>query len=204
MRRSMSFQNGTLATLRGEMPTAEPDALREPHGRGPAKTLVSCFVAEQHHDVRISNPTPDRHRTVANAHPAESASMDQTSSNRPVALVVEDDAAIRNLATAVLEETDLDVIACSSAEAAIATLERGDVRVALLFADIRLGGAMDGVALAATVEKRWPEVRVVVTSGYGAREATQLSSQVVYLRKPWRVLDVLVQAEHATLAAKAA
>ncbi|MBX9929935.1 MAG: response regulator [Methylobacterium sp.] len=130
--------------------------------------------------------------------------MDQTSSNRPVALVVEDDAAIRNLATAVLEETDLDVIACSSAEAAIATLERGDVRVALLFADIRLGGAMDGVALAATVEKRWPEVRVVVTSGYGAREATQLSSQVVYLRKPWRVLDVLVQAEHATLAAKAA
>ena len=130
--------------------------------------------------------------------------MNHTHSDRPAALVVEDDAAIRNLATAVLEETDLDVIACSSAEAAIAILERGDVRVALLFADIRLGGAMDGVALAGTVEKRWPEVRVVVTSGYDAREDARLSSQVVYLRKPWRVLDVLVQAEHATLAAKAA
>ena len=37
----------------------------------------------------------------------------------PVALVVEDDAAVRDLATAVLEETDLGVIACESAEAAL-------------------------------------------------------------------------------------
>ena len=40
-------------------------------------------------------------------------------SSAPVALVVEDDAAVRDLATAVLEETDLGVIACESAEAAL-------------------------------------------------------------------------------------
>lgn len=130
--------------------------------------------------------------------------MDRTRSDCPVALVVEDDAAIRNLATAVLEETDLEVIACASGEAAIAILERADVNVALLFADIRLGGAMDGVALANTVEQRWPDVRVVVTSGYDSSQDDRLSDQVVYLQKPWRVLDVLVQAEHATLAANAA
>lgn len=130
--------------------------------------------------------------------------MDRTRSDCPVALVVEDDAAIRNLATAVLEETDLEVIACSSGEAAIAILERADVNVALLFADVRLGGAMDGVALASTVEQRWPDVRVVVTSGYDSSQDDRLSDQVVYLQKPWRVLDVLVQAEHATLAANAA
>jgi len=42
----------------------------------------------------------------------------------PIALVVEDDAAVRDLAAAVLEETDLGVIACDSAEAALSVLER--------------------------------------------------------------------------------
>lgn len=122
----------------------------------------------------------------------------------PVALVVEDDAAVRDLAAAVLEETDLEVIACESAEAAIAVLERGGVTVALLFADVRLPGAMDGLALARTVERRWPDVRVVVTSGYDASGDARLPEQAVFMRKPWRALDVLVQAEHAALAARAA
>jgi len=41
-----------------------------------------------------------------------------------------------------------------------------------------------------------------VTSGAG-RDA-RLPDQAVYMQKPWRALDVLVQAEHATMAAKAA
>ena len=122
----------------------------------------------------------------------------------PVALVVEDDAAVRNLAAAVLEETDLDVIACESAEAAISVLERTGVTVALLFADVRLAGAMDGVALARTVGRRWPDVRVVVTSGYDESRDDRLPREAIYLQKPWRALDVLVQAEHATDAARAA
>src|ERR1700760_578488 len=79
-------------------------------------------------------------------YPAQETSMDraQPECSNPVALVVEDDAAVRDLATAVLEETDLGVIACDSAEAALSVLERPDVNVALLFADIRLPGAMDG------------------------------------------------------------
>jgi CheY-like chemotaxis protein len=120
----------------------------------------------------------------------------------PVALVVEDDAAVRDLATAVLEETDLDVIACESAEAALSVLERSDVTVALLFADVRLPGPMDGVSLAEAVRRRWPDVRVVVTSG--ASRDIRLPDQTVYMQKPWRAFDVLVQAEHATMAARAA
>jgi DNA-binding NtrC family response regulator len=126
----------------------------------------------------------------------------QPDSPAPVALVVEDDAAVRDLATAVLEETDLGVIACDSAEAALSVLERADVNVALLFADVRLPGAMDGVTLAQAVERRWPDIRVVITSGAG-RDA-RLPDQTVYMQKPWRAFDVLVQAEHAAIAAKAA
>lgn len=123
-------------------------------------------------------------------------------SSSPVALVVEDDAAVRDLATAVLEETELGVIACESAEAALSVLERPDVTVALLFADVRLPGDMDGISLAEAVGRRWPDVRVVVTSG--ATRDARLPVQAVYMQKPWRALDVLVQAERATIAAKAA
>jgi len=119
-----------------------------------------------------------------------------------VALVVEDDDAVRHLASAVLDETDLSVISCRSAEAALTVLERDDVTVAMLFADADLSGAMDGVALARTVEARWPSVRLVVTSDHG-RDST-LPAQAVHMSKPWRALDVLVQAEHATLEAHAA
>ncbi len=126
----------------------------------------------------------------------------RTDSHTPIALVVEDDADVRDLATAVLEETDLGVIACDSAEEAMSVLERGDVTVALLFADVRLPGAMDGVSLARAVGRRWPEARVVVTSG-AAHEGT-LPDRAVFMQKPWRALDVLVQAERATLETKAA
>ena len=123
-------------------------------------------------------------------------------SHAPIALVVEDDAEIRDLATAVLEETDLGVIACESAEDALSILERGDVTVALLFADVRLTGEMDGLSLAQTVERRWPDVRVIVTSG--VTEDVTLPDGAVFMQKPWRAFDVLVQAERATLDMKKA
>jgi len=123
-------------------------------------------------------------------------------SHAPIALVVEDDAAIRDLATAVLEETDLGVIACDNAEEALSVLERDDVTVALLFADVRLPGPMDGVSLAQTVERRFPGVRVIVTSG--ATRDVALPDRAVFMQKPWRALEVLVQAERATLDMKSA
>ncbi|KQT60952.1 response regulator receiver protein [Methylobacterium sp. Leaf456] len=128
--------------------------------------------------------------------------MPQSPSDCPVALVVEDDEAARDLAAALIEETDLDVIACSSAEDALAVLERGDVTVAMVVADTRLAGKMDGATLARTVGDRWPQVRLVVTSEGKAR--ADLPPRAVYMSKPWLPLDLLRQAERATLTARAA
>lgn len=110
--------------------------------------------------------------------------MDRSHTGCPIALVVEDDADVRNLATAVLEETDLDVIACASAEAAISVLERAGGHVALLFADVRLGAGMDGIALATTVERRWPDVRVVLTSGATRAASTACRPRPSTCRSP--------------------
>ncbi len=128
--------------------------------------------------------------------------MPQTPSDCPVALVVEDDEAARDLAAALIEETDLDVIACSSAEDALAVLERDDVTVAMVIADTHLSGKMDGAELARTVGARWPQVRLVVTSEGKAR--ADLPARAVYMSKPWLPLDLLRQAERATLTARAA
>ena len=124
-------------------------------------------------------------------------------SDCPVALVVEDDEAARDLAAALIEETDLDVIACSSAEDALAVLERNDVTVAMVVADTHLSGKMDGAELARTVGDRWPQVRLVVTSE-GKAVRADLPPRAVYMSKPWLPLDLLRQAERATLTARAA
>lgn len=117
----------------------------------------------------------------------------------PLALVVEDDPHVRSLAVALLDETDLTVVEAESAEAALAVMQHRGGEVALVFADVRLAGLMDGVDLARVVAQLWPCTRVVVTSGYGGDRLTRLPSSATYMPKPWRGLDVLMQADRATL-----
>ncbi|MGY2053048.1 response regulator [Methylobacterium sp. JK268] len=123
--------------------------------------------------------------------------MGKLASAGPIAVVVEDDASVRDFAAAILEETDLDVIACGSAEDALDVIRAHPDEVALVFTDVALPGAMDGASLARTVEREWPDVRVVVTAEEGRRQP--LPDHAVFMRKPWRPLDVLVEAERATL-----
>ena len=115
----------------------------------------------------------------------------------PMALIVEDDPDLRELAAALLEETDLRVVECEDAEQAFGVLAREGEDVALLFTDIRLPGLLDGVDLARRVKAVWPHVLIVITSGYAARRPETLPENVVYLPKPWLALDVLMQAERA-------
>jgi DNA-binding NtrC family response regulator len=116
-------------------------------------------------------------------------------SKAPIALIVEDDSDLRELGAALLEETDLRVIECEDAEQAMGILAREGENVALVFADVRLPGLLDGVDLAKRIKALWPHISVVVTSGYGPDRA--LPQNVTYMPKPWLALDVLMQAERA-------
>jgi DNA-binding response OmpR family regulator len=110
-----------------------------------------------------------------------------------VALIVEDDNAVREL----LEETDFEVIETSSADEALSYLREHASEVALALIDIRLPCQIDGVDLARTVRGQWPWVTVLVTSGHPGDRLQDLPRGAVYIAKPWRVLDVLVEAERA-------
>jgi DNA-binding NtrC family response regulator len=123
--------------------------------------------------------------------------MRQATGSGSFALVVEDDPEVRNLAAAMLEETELEVIEVESAEKALAFLERHGPAVALIFADVWLSGAIDGVELAQIVKRRWPSVRVLVTSGDAGERLRDLPRDAAFIQKPWRALDILVAAEKA-------
>ena len=94
--------------------------------------------------------------------------MGQAQREHRAILIVEDDAELRSLAAALFEDEQVDTIECESAEAALAIMLIGGRDVAMIFADIRLLGAMDGVDLAWEVRERWPLLPMILTSGIRA------------------------------------
>ena len=120
--------------------------------------------------------------------------MEQAQQNRRAVLVVEDDAELRRLAARLLEDGELDTIECESAEAALATMLIRGRDVAMIFADIRLPSAMDGIDLAREVRMRWHFLPVI-----GHPREGQLPLGVDFMPKPWQPLNLLVAAKQACL-----
>jgi DNA-binding NtrC family response regulator len=118
------------------------------------------------------------------------------STAKPTALVVEDDQDQRELVSLLLEECDMAVIQCESAESAEAVLERVGGSLSMIFTDVRLAGAMNGAELAELAKRRFPDLMVIVTSG---SEAPALPDGAMFMQKPWRALDILREAERAVM-----
>ena len=116
--------------------------------------------------------------------------MGQAHPPQQIALIVEDDPDVRELAATVLEETDLTVVEASSAEEALHYLGDHADQVAFLFADVRLPCLMSGVDLVRGVRLKWPWVRTVLTSGAPLDEPDRLPREVRFVPKPWAALDV--------------
>jgi CheY-like chemotaxis protein len=112
----------------------------------------------------------------------------------PTALVVEDDLMQRALVSMLLEESDMRVVQCESAEAALAVLDQIGSRLAMIFTDVELAGDMDGIEFAHQARERFPELRIIVTSG--APRVRRLPDGTTFMAKPWVPLDVLREAQH--------
>ena len=73
-----------------------------------------------------------------------------------VALVIEDQPEVRDLAAAILEETDLEVVETESAEQALRFLRAHARDVAMIFVDVKLPGGIDGIDVARIAAQSWP------------------------------------------------
>jgi PAS domain S-box-containing protein len=80
-------------------------------------------------------------------------------------LVVEDEAALRQITTRVLKTAGYDVIAADGADEAIRLFEERRGKVKLLVTDIVMRG-MDGLKLAELLRGKDPHLRVLYVSGY--------------------------------------
>jgi CheY-like chemotaxis protein len=102
-------------------------------------------------------------------------------------LVVEDEILIRLLITEELRDHGFTVMAANNADAAKAVLDAGN-EVDLIFSDVRLPGAMNGVELARYVQSRYPGLPVILTSADVGSEVRAVSTH--FVPKPYRILEV--------------
>jgi DNA-binding NtrC family response regulator len=114
---------------------------------------------------------------------------------KPIAVVVEDDMIQREDVAALLEESDMGVVQCDTAEEALRILEIMGECVSLMFTDIKLGGQIDGVELAHFSAQRYPNIHVIVTSGLALTR--RLPDGVRFMPKPWLPLDILREVERS-------
>ena len=102
----------------------------------------------------------------------------------PVVLLVEDEMLVRMLAAEVLSEAGFTVVETESAEEALAVLQtRSDVRV--LFTDVNMPGALDGLGLAQIVHEREPDVSILIGSGRIRPCPGELPPGVRFIAKPY-------------------
>jgi CheY-like chemotaxis protein len=113
----------------------------------------------------------------------------------PIALVVEDETDQADLVATLLEEVGFATIEAASAEEALESLRENAPRVTLLFTDVELRSKQDGVDLARIVGREWPWIRILVTSGDAKAGLRDLPKSAKFMQKPWRALEVLVEAE---------
>ena len=121
--------------------------------------------------------------------------MGQASPFKPIALIVEDDVLQRELVAPLLEESGMDVTECESAEAAQLVLEKIGGCVSMMFTDVSLAGKIDGIELAHFAKQRYPNIHVIVTSGFTMTKS--LPEGAMFMRKPWLPLNVLREAERS-------
>jgi two-component system, response regulator PdtaR len=115
-----------------------------------------------------------------------------------VILVVEDEAITLLDAEATIREAGFDVAVAANADEAIRILESRD-DVCLVFSDIDMPrGSIDGVGLAQMVGKRWPAVRVILTSGKRLT-GSALTEGHRFFPKPYRGCDVALAVREMTV-----
>lgn len=113
-----------------------------------------------------------------------------TRPERLAVLVVEDEFLIRMSIVASIEEAGFEVYEAANADQAIRMLEtHPDIRA--LFTDVDMPGSMDGLKLAAAVRRRWPPVKIIVTSGHVKIRPDELPVEGKFFSKPYDAARVV-------------
>jgi signal transduction histidine kinase/ActR/RegA family two-component response regulator len=165
-------------------------------GTGLGLSQVHGFVKQSGGHVKIySEPgvgttvklyLPRSQSAAQAAGPAATSAEQLRAVGEEIVLVVEDEERVRHLSVDALRDLGYTVVQASDAGQALAVLEM-QPRVDLLFTDIVMPD-MNGRRLAEEAAKRWPEIKVLYTTGYTRNAIVHngiLDADVAFLAKPF-------------------
>jgi signal transduction histidine kinase len=121
-------------------------------------------------------------------HTAVAARTSEPSHQHPdygTVLIVEDEADVADVAAAMLQECGFEVRVAYRGQLALELLGRGE-HFDLVFSDILMPDGMNGIDLAQELERRFPQMKVLLTTGYSdaLSDATRRGLQII--SKPYR------------------
>lgn len=135
--------------------------------------------------VTIWLPRADGEATVATGSRGDMTALPPAPSG--LVLFVEDDPLVRETMLAALHTAGFDVVAAASGDEALAVLESGRP-VRQVFSDIVMPGAIGGVELARIVLTRYPEVHIVLATGYADSRVSLPGVRL--LAKPYDIAEL--------------
>jgi PAS domain S-box-containing protein len=108
-----------------------------------------------------------------------------------VVLIVEDEPDLIDVAASLFISMGYDVLTASNAQEALTLLAENDVDI--LFTDVMMPNGMNGLELSDYAREVYPEVRIIVTSGYplpALKLEASAMGDYVFVNKPYRLADL--------------
>jgi len=160
-------------------------------GTGLGLSQVYGFIKQSGGEVVIGS-APGEGTTISiflPAAPGQDGGARQDSTE--LVLIVEDEPDLMDVAAALYISMGYDVVTASNASEALTLLESREVDV--LFTDIIMPQGMNGVELAVYTRQHYPEVKIILASGY-PRPALDLDEASLhdfgFVNKPYRLSDL--------------
>ncbi|KRB86626.1 response regulator receiver protein [Sphingomonas sp. Root710] len=99
-------------------------------------------------------------------------------------LYVEDNAQIAEITCMMMEDMGLEITQAASAEEALLIAGDGELQFDMVLTDVVMPG-LSGVQLARRLNRRWPDLPIVLVSGFSDELAAGYGAQYELLRKPF-------------------
>ena len=115
-------------------------------------------------------------------------------------LLVEDNEGVGNFATGLLEELGQDVSWAGDAQTALAMLATRAADFDVVFSDVVMPG-MSGIELGQQIKAQWPQMEIILTSGYSHVIVEEGTHGFPLLKKPYSIdglLSILRQGSHSS------
>jgi CheY-like chemotaxis protein len=114
-------------------------------------------------------------------------------------LIVEDEVLVRAFGAGIFADAGFRTIEAANSDEALHLLG-ADSKVNLLFTDVNMPGAIDGLALARQVSRRWPHIGIIVVSGQSKPRPHELPAGSRFHCKPYDP-DIVVRHARELMAA---